>query len=181
MDLEYASNGDGKGNDDPVTVKSDYISALCEAAIGGHYGLNPIQASVIDRCVRRIYEPYIQHMDSLKRQGSTVTCDRNATPTLRDFYEVLRRQPEPDADYLRISLEKYCVGSYDTFAYKTNVDTTRRFITYDISDIGTGLKEMGMQVCLEDIWNRTVANRKRGIRTWIYIDEFYRAATRCRI
>lgn len=172
MDLDYASNGDGTG-DDPVTVKSDYISALCEAAIGGNYGLNPVQESVIDRCVRMIYAPYIEHMDALRRSGSKVTCDRDATPTLKDFYAVLRRQPEPDADYIRIAMEKYCEGSYDTFAYKTNVDTTRRFIVYDISDIGTGLKEMGMQVCLEDIWNRTVANKKRRIRTWIFIDEFY--------
>lgn len=172
MDLDYASNGDGTG-DDPVTVKSDYISALCEAAVGGNYGLNPVQESVIDRCVRMIYGPYIEHMDNLRRSGSAVTCDRGKTPTLKDFYGVLRRQPEPDADYIRIAMEKYCEGSYDTFAYRTNVDTNRRFITYDISDIGTGLKEMGMQVCLEDIWNRTVANRKRKIRTWIFIDEFY--------
>lgn len=172
MDIEYASNGDGTG-DDPVTVKSDYISALCEAAVGGNYGLNPVQESVIDRCVRMIYGPYIEHMDNLRRSGSTVTCDRDKAPTLKDFYGVLRRQPEPDADYIRIAMEKYCEGSYDTFAYKTNVDTNRRFITYDISDIGTGLKEMGMQVCLEDIWNRTVANRKRKVRTWIFIDEFY--------
>lgn len=173
MDLEYASNGDGTTGDDPVTVKSDYISALCEAAVGGNYGLNPVQESVIDRCVRMIYTPYIEHMDNLRRSGSKITCDREATPTLKDFYNVLRRQPEPDADYIRIAMEKYCEGSYDTFAYKTNVDTTRRFIVYDISDIGTGLKEMGMQVCLEDIWNRTVANKKRKIRTWIFIDEFY--------
>lgn len=172
MDLEYASNGDGTG-DDPVTVKSDYISALCEAAVGGNYGLNPVQESVIDRCVRMIYTPYIEHMDNLRRSGSKITCDREVTPTLKDFYHVLRRQPEPDADYIRIAMEKYCEGSYDTFAYKTNVDTNRRFIVYDISDIGTGLKEMGMQVCLEDIWNRTVANKKRKIRTWIFIDEFY--------
>ncbi len=172
MDLDYASNGDGTG-DDPVTVKSDYISALCEAAVGGNYGLNPVQESVIDRCVRMIYGPYIEHMDNLRRSGSRITCDRDAAPTLKDFYAVLRRQPEPDADYIRIAMEKYCEGSYDTFAYRTNVDTDRRFIVYDISDIGTGLKEMGMQVCLEDIWNRTVANKKRKIRTWVFIDEFY--------
>jgi len=62
MDLDYASNGDGTSSDDPVTAKSDYIGALCEAAIGGHYGLNPVQQSVIDRCVRQIYTPYLEHM-----------------------------------------------------------------------------------------------------------------------
>ena len=30
-----------------------------------------------------------------------------------------------------------------------------------------------MQVCLNDIWNRTIANKSRGVRTWVYIDELY--------
>lgn len=74
---------------------------------------------------------------------------------------------------MRIALEKYCMGSYDTFAYQTNVDTNNRFVVYDIRDIKTGMQEMGMQVCLNDIWNRTINNRTRGKRTWIYIDELY--------
>ena len=65
------------------------------------------------------------------------------------------------------------MGSYNTFAFQTNVDTNNRFVVYDIRDIGTGMNEMGMQVCLNDIWNRTIANKARGIRTWIYIDELY--------
>ena len=164
---------DRKNGDDPVTIKSDQICSICSSAIGGHLGLNPIQTSVIDRCVRSLYEKYLEHMDMLKQQGSTITCDRAACPTFKDFYQLLSRQPEPEAEYLRIALEKYCMGSYDTFAYQTNVDTNNRFVVYDIRDIKTGMQEMGMQVCLNDIWNRTINNRTRGKRTWIYIDELY--------
>jgi hypothetical protein len=46
-------------------------------------------------------------------------------------------------------------------------------IIYDTKDIGTNLQELGMQMCLNDIWNRMIANKKKKIRTWFYIDEFY--------
>lgn len=164
---------DGKDSDDPVTVKSNYICSICESAIGGHYGLTPVQVSVIDRCVRKLYEPYLAYMDELKRSGSTITCDPEHCPTFKDFYKLLSQQPEPDAEYIMLAIEKYCIGSYNTFAFKTNVDTHNRFIVYDIRDIGTGMSEMGMQICLNDIWNRTIANHKRGVRTWVYIDELY--------
>ena len=32
---------------------------------------------------------------------------------------------------------------------------------------------MGLQVCLNDVWNKIIANKKKGKRTWFYIDEFY--------
>lgn len=57
--------------------------------------------------------------------------------------------------------------------YKTNVNTSRRIVVYDIKDIGTGMKELGLQVCLNDIWNKTIANFYKKKRTWFYIDEFY--------
>lgn len=162
-----------KGGDDPITVKSNYICSICESAIGGNAGLNEIQVTIIDRCVRLLYTDYLEHMEELKQNGSDITCDRDACPTLVDFYNLLGRQPEPEAEWLRLALEKYCVGSFDTFAHKTNIDTDNRFVVYDIRDIGSGMSEMGMQVCLNDIWSRTIQNKKRGVRTWIYIDELY--------
>ena len=164
MDLDYADD------DDPITLKSDFIGSLCETVIGGRYGLSPIQKSVIDRCVRLVYQPYLEHMSKL---GRTTTCDKEAAPTLNDFYELLLQQPEPEAQNIALSLELYCKGSLDTFAHKTNVNTTSRFIVYDIKDIGSGMKEMGLQVCLNDIWNKIIENKKKNKRTWFYIDEFY--------
>ncbi len=171
FDLDITSSA-GEG-DDPVTAKSDYICSICESALGGHYGLNPVQVSVIDRCIRKLYEPYLAHMDQLHRSGSKITCDREASPIFPDFYYLLGQQPEPEAEYIRLAIEKFCVGSFDTFAYRTNVNTDNRFTVYDIHDIGTGMKELGMKVCLNDIWSRTIANKAKGIRTWVYIDELY--------
>lgn len=164
MDMDYADD------DDPITLKSDFINSLCETIIGGRYGLSPIQKSVIDRCVRQVYQPYIEHMNTLK---GTVTYDPDYMPTLVDFYELLLSQPEPEAQNLALSIELYCTGSYDTFAHRTNVNTRSRFVVYDIKDIGSGMKELGLQVCLDAIWNKMISNKKAGKRTWFYIDEFY--------
>lgn len=164
---------DDIGGDDPITVKSNYICSICESAIGGKAGLSEIAITIIDRCVRLLYNDYLEHMKQLRESGSTITCDRDACPTLEDFYYLLAKQPEPEAEYLSLAMEKYCIGSFNTFAHKTNIDTNNRFVVYDIRDIGTGMSEMGMQVCLNDIWSRTIQNKKRGVRTWIYIDELY--------
>lgn len=177
MDISPEAND----HSDPVRLKSSYISSICETVIGGDYGLSPIHQTIIDRVVRKIYEPYIEHMDALKRAGSDITCDPSASPTFVDFYNELGRQKEPEAEYIRLAMEKYCVGSYDTFAHKTTINAHNRFVVYDIQNVGTGLMEMGMQVVLNDIWNRCIYNNGRGVRTWIYIDEMYllTASTSC--
>ena len=164
MDLDYADE------DDPITLKSDFICSLCETMVGSRYGLSPIQKSVIDRCVRRIYTPYIEYMSTVHRGKAS---DFSRSPTLKDFYNELLSQPEIEAQNLALALEIFCDGSLDTFSYHTNVDITNRFVVYDIKDLGTQMKELGLQVCLNDIWNRTIANKKRHKRTWFYIDEFY--------
>lgn len=194
FDLDLTEEED-KDGDDPITVKSNYICAIFESAIGGRGGLNTIQVTIIDRCVRLVYDNYLMdlrernakideenevieqynltHPDSEKPLKPHVTIDRETCPTMQDFYELIKRQPEPEAEYIALAIEKYCVGNFKTFSYQTNVNTNSRFTVYDISKIGSGMNEMGMQVCLNDIWNRTIQNRKKGKRTFIYIDELY--------
>lgn len=168
MDLNYGQSDEG--NSDPVTLKSDYIGMLCETAMSGKSGLTNIDRSIIDRCVRNLYKPYLAHMQTLDK---SITMDINASPTMDDFYEMLMSQPEPEARNIALALEIYCRGSFDSFAHKTNVDVNKRFVVYDIKDIGNGMKELGLQVCLNHVWNKTISNKSKGIRTWIYIDEFH--------
>lgn len=163
MDIKFADD------DDPVTLKADFMCAICETAIGGRYGLSPIQKSIIDRCVREVYKPYMEYL----HQHPGITCAPEKTPTLVDFYERLLAQPEPEAQSVALSLELYCTGSLDIFAHRTNVNTSSRFVIYDIKSIGSGLKELGLQVCLNDIWNKTISNKSLKKRTWFYLDEFY--------
>ena len=163
LNLENA-NDDG----DPIKVKTDFITTICEIAIGGKYGLSPFEVSIIDHCVMEVYKPYMEH---LRKTGKTI--DQEAAPTMQDFYNELMNYPVPEAQNIAISLERYVKGALDIFAHKTNVEIDNRFTVYNIRDIGTGLKEMGLHICLDNIFNKMISNRKKGKRTWFYIDEFY--------
>ena len=170
MDVKYGDK-EGNSNADPIKMKSDYICMLCETALGGRFEITNVQKSIIDRVVIELYKPYMQHMRDLNIPD--VTCDKSASPTMDTFYELLMSQPEPEAQNIALALEIYCRGSFDTFAHRTNVDVNNRFVVYDIKDIGNGMKEMGLQVCLNHIWNKIIENQRVGKRTWFYIDEFH--------
>ena len=157
MDRDYADD------DDPIVLKSDFMLSLCESVIGGRYGLTPSQIAIIDRCVNMIYQAYIGRFD----------FDKAHTPTLLDFQHVLESQPEREARELAVAFEIYTKGSLDAFAHLSNVDISNRFVVYDIKDIGSNIKNMAYLVVLDNIWNRIVTNRKKGKRTWIYMDEVY--------
>lgn len=168
---------EGSDHDDPITLKSDFMCSLVETMMGGHMLLGPSHKSIIDRCVRRIYNPYIEHINMLNREKSAdepkITCVPEAAPTLQDFYQLLIAQPEPEAQSIALALELYCQGSFDLFAHHTNVETHNRFVVYDTKDLGSTMIDLGLQVCLNDIWNKMISNHKKGIKTWIYIDEFH--------
>lgn len=167
MDLDYANSEDG--DEDPVTMKADYIAGICETILGNHLGLAPGQKTIIDRCVRELYKPYIEHMKKL----DGITYDKDASPTMIDFYDLMTQQPEPEARDLALALELYARGSMQTFSHRTTVNTHSRLTVYDIRDIGTSLRSLGLQVCLNDAWNRMISNCKQGKRTWLFIDEFH--------
>ena len=151
-----------------MAIKSDFIVSLCETAVAGQYGLAPTQRSIIDRCVRKVYEPYLA-----SRNPETGEYDKNKLPTLKDFYSYLRQQAGYDAMQLADSLEIYVTGSLDLFAYRTNVEYHKRFVVFDIKDVGATMKSMALLVVLDNIWNRIVAGRKEGRYTWFFIDEIY--------
>lgn len=94
-------------------------------------------------------------------------------PTLKDYYDILSKQTSEEAKPLYMSLELYVNGSMKTFSYPSNVDVNNRVVVYDIKDLGKQLKPLGMMVVLENLWDKIVRNRERGIRTRIYIDEIY--------
>ncbi len=160
-------NKDDETGKNPLTIKNELITAILEIMIGGKFGLSPIQQSIIDRCNREIFTPFVQ---KLTIEGKTSDMEHN--PTLRDFYEVLNEQPEPEAVEMALALDKYVNGYSDTFAHITTVSPNNRFVVYDIRDIGD-LKEVGSHICLDNIWNKMIENKAKGKRTWLYIDEFH--------
>lgn len=164
MSLDYSTDE----GDDPITMKADFIMSICEAAAGSRYPLTPIQKSVIDRCVKNVYKDYL---DTLRAEGKNK--DESIVPTLYDFYKEVDLQPEPEAHNLALTLEKFVKGTQNSFAFRTNVNINNRFTIYNIKDIGEGMKTIGLQICLDNIWNKMIENYKKGKRTWLYCDEFH--------
>ena len=160
--------------DDPVASKCDFLTTMCETIIG-HNALDPIMVSEIQRCGRRIYKSYWEQMEPLFAQGN-VTIDTTKMPTLVDFWQELASSKSPHGQYIASALEPYCTGNYDVFAHQTNVDTKARFVVYDISSVAKQsekMKEFALQICVDNIWNKILSNKKKQIRTWFYIDEFH--------
>lgn len=153
--MDYADS------DDPLLLKSEFVLSLCELLVGGKQGLEGAQKSVVGRACTQTYNKYFSNPQN------------NDIPTLLDFYKVLLTQPEPEAKAMALNLELYITGHLSVFAQPTNVDTQKRFIVYDIRDLGKQLKTMGMLIVLDQIWNRITQNRAKGRRTWLYIDEIY--------
>ena len=169
LDLDISSSGD-ESDEDPITTKSDFIISLFGIIVGKNRSLSPIHTSLIDKAVRKIYRPYIEE---LSRTGKT--CDLDKCPTLSDLYQELNLQKSenPESGVLADLLFQYAVGSFDTFAHRTNVETNAKFVVYDTAKLGTGMKELGLHICTSDIQNRMIANSKKKIYTWFYIDEFH--------
>jgi len=148
-------------DEDPLTLKSDFILSLCELIIGGKTGLEPVEKTIIDRCVRLVYREYLVNPDPTKM------------PILQDLYELLREQDEPEAQRIATALEIYVTGSLNVFNHRTNVDITNRLVCYDIKELGKGLKKIAMLILQDAVWNRVTANRAAKRVTWFYIDEMH--------
>lgn len=168
LDLDLSSDSEEEA--DPVTMKSDFIISMFDIMIGKNHSLSGTHQSLIDKSVRKIYRSYISE---LTRDGKTY--DRNKCPTLTDLYHELTimKKESYEAGQLADILYQYALGSFDTFAHRTNVNTKARFICYNTKKLGTGMKELGLFICLNDVWNRMITNSKRHVYTWAYIDEFH--------
>ena len=55
MDLNLNYSDD----ENPLSLKSDFILSLCELIVGGKDGLQPVEKTIIDRCVRSVYRDYL--------------------------------------------------------------------------------------------------------------------------
>ena len=154
-------NPDYADDEDPLTLKSDFILSLCELIIGGKNGLEPVEKTIIDRCVRFVYRGYL----------ADPSPDR--MPILEDLYNLLRKQPEHEAQRVATALEIYVIGSLNVFNHRTNVDITNRLVCYDIKELGKSLKKIAMLILQDQVWGRVTANRAAKRTTWFYQDEFH--------
>lgn len=155
-----------------IAEKGEFMLGICEQCMGE--ALNSRQKSIIDRCVRLLYQEIKEEcMRNRGKQEGEKTKTLWKQKTLHDYYDILVSQPEMEAKELALSLELFIGGSLNIFAHKTNVDIDNRFLVYGIRDMGKELSAISMLVMMENIGNRIMENAKRGRATWLIIDEFH--------
>ena len=157
MDLNLNYSDD----ENPLSLKSDFILSLCELIVGGKDGLMPVEKTIIDRCVRMVYRDYLS--DPVPEN----------MPILEDLYNELRRQEEKEAQYIATALEIYVSGSLNVFNHRTNINIANRIVSFDIKELGKQLKKIGMLIVQDAVWNRVTINREQRKSTRYYIDEMH--------
>ncbi len=150
--------------DNPIQLKSDFIISMIQLIAGGKQGLSQTALSIIDRCVNLTYLPYFNGNPNNKNKKM---------PTFPDFWNVLKQQPETEAKDIAVAIERYVTGNLNLFSHQSSVNLNNRIICFDVRDLGKQMKTLGMLICLDFIWNKITENREKGIRTWLYFDEFY--------
>ena len=105
MDINLDSGEDELSQ---LKLKANFILSLCELIIGGEQGLQPVERSIIDHCVQKVYLGYLKDPKP------------ENMPTLQDLYEVLRDYGHADADYIATALQLYVTGSSNLFNNRTN-------------------------------------------------------------
>ena len=148
-------------DDNPIALKADFILSLCELIVGGKEGLQPVEKTVIDRCIHQIYQRYFEDPVPEKM------------PLLEDLYNELLKQDEAEAKHVATALEIYVSGSLNVFNHRTNVQLNNRLVCYDIKDLGKQLKKIGMLVVQDQVWGRVTENRSQGKSTRYYMDEMH--------
>lgn len=157
MDINMSYSDD----DNPIALKADFILSLCELIVGGKEGLQPVEKTVIDRCIHQIYQKYFEDPRPEKM------------PLLEDLYNALLKQDEPEARHVATALEIYVSGSLNVFNHRTNVDITNGLVCYDIKELGKQFKKIGMLVVQDQVWGRVTQNRAQGRSTRYYMDEMH--------
>ena len=157
MDLNLNYSDD----ENPLSLKSDFLLSLCELIVGGKDGLQPVEKTIIDRCVRTVYRDYLNDPRP------------ENMPILEDLYNELRRQEEKEAQYIATALEIYVTGSLNVFNHRTNINIDSRIVSFDIKELGKQLKKIGMLIVQDAVWNRVTVNREAHKSTRYYIDEMH--------
>lgn len=155
--------------DKALTKKSDYIMSIVERmiSVGGSENttsITPQQRTLVDQCVRAAYKEYLEH-------------DFNSAymPTLMDFQKELDERKGESKDNADVAdgVAYYTRGSMNVFSHPTNVHIENRLVVFNVRDLGQQLRQIGLIIVFDFVWNRMVENKNKKIRTYCYCDEIH--------
>lgn len=149
-----------EGASNPVSEKSEFLMTFLGSLLGTGT-LTGIHKSIIDRVVRRVYEP-----------AERSNFNKMLLPNLQTFYVELSKQPEVEAQQLAKTLERFVTGK-NLFNGTTNVSMTTRFVCFDIHSLPASISRTGYLVILDYIMQAMNGNKNRDRKVHLFCDEFH--------
>lgn len=167
------------GTEFSLSLKVDFVEAWLEVMLGSGMEFSAEQRSIVDRCIREAYAPYLTN-----RHVVTGEYDSGLLPTLRDFYRILRGYEGHCEEHYResvkalvLGIEAYILGVHNMFSLPTNVHCDKRFVVFDLSGLGQSIWTSAMMAVLEYVWTHFVIGQYGAHRcaqkVWIFMDEIY--------
>lgn len=142
-----------------IAFKIDAMLAQAGAsAAESGQNLSEVDQSIIQRCVELAFQKADGRGDGLP-------------PTLQDFYDIAREQPEHQAQTIALRYERFVTGSMDFFNHQSNVDFQKRIVDFNLKDLPDSMLVFALINVCEAVRNRMYFNAKRGVRTWLYVEE----------
>ena len=89
------------------------------------------------------------------------------------------KEVSQSAKYVATAMELYVKGSLNMFNHRTNVNLENRLVCFNIKNLQSHLKKLGMLILQDAVWGRVSENRQANMKskqkksTWFYIDEFH--------
>ncbi|HEL0714393.1 TPA: DUF87 domain-containing protein [Streptococcus equi subsp. zooepidemicus] len=147
------------GRNEQIAFKIDAMLAQAGAsAAEAGQNLSEADQSIIQRCVELAFDRAAQREDNLP-------------PTLQDFYDIAREQPEHQAANIALRYERFVKGAMDFFNHQSNTDFNSRIIDFNLKDLPDSMLVFALINVCEAVRNRMYFNNKRGVRTWLYVEE----------
>ena len=109
----------------------------------------------------------------LEMEIAGVSYDSRATQP-GDLFVAMTGYATDGHKYIATALEIYVNGSLNVFNHRSNIDmNNHRVLCFQLKSLGKALKEIGLLIMQDAVWNRVTANRSKHKTTWFYIDEFH--------
>lgn len=158
---ETRINGFDQPSNRPV---SEYASAKFGWTLGVlellmKRSLTATEAAYVEKALLTLYAPYMNGAKKISEEQ----------PTMRDFQKILREFN--DAEELVISLERLISGSFNMFGLTSTVPASAKVTVYGFQNVSRDMFGVSNFIIMESLQQRCYENFKRGVATWIYIDE----------
>jgi len=165
---------DGGSFEKQLAFKIDAM--LAQAAASAEQAgimLSEVDQSIITRCVEIVFREAEERNKKCKKKCKCKNkndCRAGKPPLLEDFYNVLKKQDDPEAKMIATKYERFATGVMSYFNNYSNVEWNR-ITDFNLKEIQEANLVFALINICEAIRNRMYANFAKGKRTWLYVEE----------